>query len=267
MIPLIIEMMEAAADPFIEISPVEKISHDYEQMVCKGIVTTESGLQTAIRLHQDASGEYGVDQLKILDSTCEYLVPDIIRVSEQPENPRVLKIYDPEESGRTDSRLDCIGIAKMADGDYSLEFFVEEDADGDQWFQYYYFPINTGQALPTPTQQSTTTQAIPTPTPDPYVAASNGLRLLEWKATARDYSVNWTYISGVIENPSKTYRSESGDACLFFDLYDSAGYFLGDEQIYISESIPPEQKLKFDELLTMDPFSELEFKAFKGCWD
>ena len=34
--PLIIEMMESEADPFVEISPVEKISHDGDEMVCRG---------------------------------------------------------------------------------------------------------------------------------------------------------------------------------------------------------------------------------------
>jgi hypothetical protein len=262
--PLIIELTESEADPFVEISSAEKISHDGDEMVCRGVVKTESGLQTAARLYQDKLGGYGFSQLGIPDTTCEYTVPDIIRVSEQPGNPRVLKIYDPEESDRTDSRLDCRGTARSNDGDYGIEFYVEEDIDGDQWFFYEFVPLNSGQVSPMPTQQFTADSATPTPIPNPYVAASNGLRLLEWEAY-EDSDYDWWYISGVVENPSKTYRSESWDACLFFDLYDSAGYFLGDEKIVIYDSIPPEQKLKFDELLTTDPFSRLEFKAFKEC--
>ena len=278
--PLIIEMMESEADPFVEISPVEKISHDGDEMVCSGVVKTESGLQSAMRLHQDKFGGYGIDHLGIPDTTCEYTVPDVIGASEQPGNPPVLKIYDPEELGRTDSRLDCRGTARTSDGDYSIEFYIAEDVDGDQWVYYERFPISTGQVSPTPTRQyiptpvaptptqwweQTPTPVVPTPTPDPYVATSNGLRLLEYTVVEDGYGS--TYITGVIENPSKTYRSESGEACLYFDLYDSAGYFVGDKSIIIGDSIPPRQKLKFNEYLTGEPFSRLEFKAFKGCWN
>jgi hypothetical protein len=104
----------------------------------------------------------------------------------------------------------------------------------------------------------------PTQTPDPYVASSSGLRLLEWETYEDDWGLN--YISGVIENPSKTYRSESAEVCLYFDLYDSDGYFLGDEIVFITDSIPPSQQLKFDEMIFNDSFSRLEFKAFKSCW-
>jgi len=120
----------------------------------------------------------------------------------------------------------------------------------------------------TPTAAPTATPT-PTPTPDPYVAASNGLRLLEWthyENCSLGFCTHYA-VRGVIENPSKSYRSEPGDGCLYFDMYDSQGYFKGDLKISIDDSIPPTKKMKFDKYLTDIGFSQLEFTGFKGCWD
>ena len=107
------------------------------------------------------------------------MLPEILElneesVAEDPRRDKVLKVYDVEETKRSDDRLDCSGLAKTSQGSDNkrLDFHLEQDRDGDQFIGYRLVTIDT----PTPTATNTpiptatptfTPTSIPTSTPTP----------------------------------------------------------------------------------------------------
>ena len=85
----------------------------------------------------------------IADRTCEDLQPKIVKLSEDNKNPMartILKLYEVTEVERTEDKLTCYAVARWNRGDDSpIEFYVEEDADGDTFIGY-----GTTSATPTP---------------------------------------------------------------------------------------------------------------------
>lgn len=71
--------------------------------------------------------------------TCEELAPQIVELSEQDTRPfsaTFLKLYDIEEIEGT-RKLECTANAKLSSGGNSaIKFYLEEDADGDQFIGY-----------------------------------------------------------------------------------------------------------------------------------
>jgi hypothetical protein len=107
----------------------------------------------AVKFHQTRDGEYGYGRLELDEYQCEYLVTDVIQLSQDQTNPfaqTILKIYDDMEVlSRTEKKLLCGGFAKGSRGDSPVEFYIEEDRDGDR-FIYVEFVEELSRATPTP---------------------------------------------------------------------------------------------------------------------
>ncbi len=76
---------------------------------------------------------------EISEMQCADLIPEIIDLSEDNDNPlapTILKIYDVEELERTSQRIDCEGDAKWSTGEWRVAFHIEEDGDGDRFIGY-----------------------------------------------------------------------------------------------------------------------------------
>ena len=87
--------------------------------------------------------------MSILDSgggqaieTCEDLAPHIIELSEEkrgPFNAQILKFYDIKKNDTQNTKrvIDCIATAKTdRSEDAVINFYLEEDADGDRFIGY-----------------------------------------------------------------------------------------------------------------------------------
>lgn len=275
----------------VEITMHEKISHDKNKLICKGSARFNDDDHWPIRFSGTRYKFYSWDPLPTSEMTCGLLVPATVKWS-QEQYLTFAKIFDAGEVERTDDKLVCEGSVRINQRVSGIEFYVEETPQEGQSLSYdltapkaQATPTTSPQTQvtstpvlppasapprptltpkpPTPTPEPTSTPD-PTPTPDPYVASSSGLRLLEWESSINEYE--HVYISGVIENMSKTRSSEVGDACMYLDLFDAEGYFL--EQLVISsiEPIPPGRKWKFSQLATTKKFDKIEFKAFKSCY-
>lgn len=77
----------------------------------------------------------------LADLQCGDVVPEIIALSQEQDNsnpltPRILKMYDVQEVGRSDERLDCMGLARTSTGQGLIVFHMEEDRDGDKFIGY-----------------------------------------------------------------------------------------------------------------------------------
>ena len=73
--------------------------------------------------------------------TCEDLAPMIIELSEDNEGPfsgRIIKLYEIDEvRGASDRVIDCKANAKWSrGGDSGINFYMEEDSDGDRFIGY-----------------------------------------------------------------------------------------------------------------------------------
>ena len=81
----------------------------------------------------------------LADLQCEDVVPEIMALSQEqgnsnPLTPPILKMYDVQEVGRSDERLDCMGLARTSTGQGLIVFYMEEDRDGDRFIGYSSFP-------------------------------------------------------------------------------------------------------------------------------
>ena len=122
-------------DPITEIAGIEQISDNLLGLQCKGMSHTESGESNWIKFHQNRLGRYAYETLQPGDYECEYLVPQIIGLS-QGLDQEFLEINEIEEQERSDDELICRGTAKTAGQEGKIEFYVEAFDDGTQTFDY-----------------------------------------------------------------------------------------------------------------------------------
>jgi hypothetical protein len=133
--PRVIDEAKYFPDPFLELLMAEKISHDDAKIICRGVVKTESGLESPISFYATNYEGFGIDELSLSDYSCEYLAVQAINVSESIEyDPKLLKIFDSEESSRVANQfqnsLGCTGKVKTTDGTYTITFSGRIDGDG-----------------------------------------------------------------------------------------------------------------------------------------
>ena len=74
--------------------------------------------------------------------TCSDLSPDIISLSKKQNSPfarKILKLYDIKEQKVSGKRiLNCTAMAKLnrGDRDRTIDFYIEQDADGDRFYGF-----------------------------------------------------------------------------------------------------------------------------------
>lgn len=134
-------VVNSASNRISDITLVEEVSRDEMELVCKGMLTTDSSGTLPSKFTRNLFGSISFDSLQISEFECLFFLDEIISMSERrsvnTSRPRILKIYDPQEVSITDTKYVCSGLAKMSQGgDVSIEFHIEEDRDGDRFIGY-----------------------------------------------------------------------------------------------------------------------------------
>ena len=136
--PKIIEQSQdedPADDRILEITGIGEIADSVLGIQCKGLSRTESGEAKWIEFHQNRLGRYRYEPLKPGDYECEYLVPEILDMS-QGRDRQILEISDIKELDRDGDKLVCLGAAETSAGEYGIEFYVEEAKDDKLTIEY-----------------------------------------------------------------------------------------------------------------------------------
>ena len=105
--------------------------------------------------------------------TCEELLLEILEINEKavaedPREDKVVKIYNVEETNRSEDRLDCTGLARTTQGSDNkrLDFHRERNRDGNQVLGYQLAPVDTPTSTARNTPVSSDTDS-PTPSEEP----------------------------------------------------------------------------------------------------
>ena len=132
--PKIIELSQdkdPSDDPISEITGIEEISSGLFGIECKGLSHTVSGEAKWIKFFQKPIGGHGYETLKPGDYECEYLVPQIIQLS-QGRDQEILEILDIQELQQSDDEIVCSGTATLPQRESLIEFWLETKEDEDE---------------------------------------------------------------------------------------------------------------------------------------
>lgn len=119
---------DTAEDRILEITGVAEIADGVLGLQCKGLSHTQSSTANWIEFHENRFGRYRYEPLKLRDYECEYLVPQVIQMSQSRERI-ILEIHNIEEVERNNDELTCLGTAETSTGEYEIEFYAEESDD------------------------------------------------------------------------------------------------------------------------------------------
>ena len=125
--------------PISQITRIEQISDNLLGLQCKGLSDTESGEPRWIKFHQNRLGRIAYETLQAGDYECEYLVLQVIVLSQGLER-EILEVNDVEELERSDDKLTCRGAAITAGLEGDVEFYVYALDDGTQSIGYQLVP-------------------------------------------------------------------------------------------------------------------------------
>ena len=79
-------------------------------------------------------------QTPSVGSSCEALLPHIIKLSEEKDDPsglELLRVYNVEQISKSPSKLECEGEARWNKGENSMiRFHWGRDEDGDAFYAY-----------------------------------------------------------------------------------------------------------------------------------
>ena len=122
---------DPAEDRILEITGIEEIADSVLGLQCKGLSHTQSGAANWIEFHQNRLGRYRYEPLKLGDYECEYLVPQIIHLS-QERGQEILEILEIQELRQNDDGIVCSGTATLPQGESLIEFWLETNDDKDE---------------------------------------------------------------------------------------------------------------------------------------
>jgi hypothetical protein len=114
-----------------------------ERLTCKAHASYQDESITAKAIYEDVDRYVGFRQLPISERDCDIvLMRNIMTLTEElsmksASNQTIIKIYDPKEISNTGDKLTCRGMAKFqAEEDSMIEFYAEEDKDGDRFIGF-----------------------------------------------------------------------------------------------------------------------------------
>ena len=130
----------------IKIYDPTEISRTETRVVCKGIGSFTNGdiLSIKYQVFKDREGEWMLFYEQYLDDyskiSCEDLRKDIVELAKDQQDSdgyTLIKIYDPTEILRTETRLVCRGLGSFTNGkELPLKYKVFKDREGEWMIEY-----------------------------------------------------------------------------------------------------------------------------------
>ena len=125
--------------------PIE-ISRTETRVICKGLGSFTNGDQLSIKyqVFKDKDGEWMLFYEQYLDDyskiSCEDLRKDIVELAKDQQDSvgyTLIKIYDPTEISRTETRVVCRGLGSFTNGkELPLKYQVFKDREGEWMIEY-----------------------------------------------------------------------------------------------------------------------------------
>lgn len=115
-------------DTILEISDVETVSDNLLGVECKGLSYTAGGEATWIKFHQKRIGGRGYETLMPGDYLCEYLVPQIVQLS-QDGSQGILLISEIQQLRQNEEEIACTGTATLEQRESLIEFWLNTTED------------------------------------------------------------------------------------------------------------------------------------------
>ncbi len=123
-----------------------EISRAESRVVCKGLGFFTDGDELPIKyeVYKDREGEWMLSYEEYLDDyskmSCKDLRNDIVDLTIDQQDSvgyALMKIYEPTETSRTESRVVCKGLGSFTDGDeLPIKYEVYKDREGE-WILNY----------------------------------------------------------------------------------------------------------------------------------
>ena len=130
----------------IKIYDPTEISRTETKVVCKGLGSFTNGDQLYIKyqVFKDREGEWMLFYEQYLDDyskiSCEDLRSEIVNLSKDQQDSDgyiIIKIYDPTEISRTETRVVCRGLGSFTNGkELPLKYQVFKDREGEWMIEY-----------------------------------------------------------------------------------------------------------------------------------
>ena len=135
-VDLTVEQQDSNGYVLIKIYDPTEISRTQSRVVCKGLGSFTTGEEIPIKyeVYKDREEEWMLTYEEYLDDyskiSCKDLRSDI-------EDETLIKIYDPTEISRTQSRVICEGLGSFSDGEeIPIKYEVYKDREGEWMLSY-----------------------------------------------------------------------------------------------------------------------------------
>lgn len=125
----------------VEITLAREIDRQTNELACKGLFHFDDGIFHPAKFIRYNWGEWIWMDLDVIDYECDYLLPDILAMSEEfysdgVNDYKILKIYDPSPEVRKRDEFSCLGMARTTSYEWDILFHIEIDQDGDSFIGY-----------------------------------------------------------------------------------------------------------------------------------
>jgi len=140
------DQQDSVGYKLIKIYDPTEISRTETKVVCKGLGSFTNGDQLSIKyqVFKDREGEWMFFYEQYLDDyskiSCKDLRKDIVELATEQQDSdgyTLIKIYDPTEISRTDTRVVCRGIGSFTNGkELPLKYQVFKDREGEWMIEY-----------------------------------------------------------------------------------------------------------------------------------
>ena len=237
-------MNSNSSNSVVKITLAQRIAVSDTRLVCKGLVHLTDGGAVPMKFARYYFGDHTWDHLPIEDYECAYLAPRIIKMSKERAQytilSRILKIYEPRELRSNSEEFVCSGKVKWSKGqDKDIEFYVQEDEDGDRFIGYKPLSRQTPVATSSPLVGSK--RSLPHPYGEKFSAGVFDMRIVKVNLDAwseindlREGNIRWDndppspgyrYVMWTIDvqNVRGSYEQSSSIDSRSFELVGSRG--------------------------------------------